>query len=46
MIKFFENIGGSVINAFTVFLDFVVLCFETLYWILIGPFRGEENKFY
>jgi len=46
MIKFFENIGRTVKNWYHIFLDFTHLCFQTLYWIILGPFKGKPINFY
>lgn len=41
MIKYFENIGTTVQSWLDVAVDFSRLCFGTVYWIVVGPFRGK-----
>ena len=40
-LKFFENIGIKVKGWFDVFVEFIRLFSETMYWIIVGPFRGK-----
>jgi len=44
MIKFFEQIGLSVKNWVILLIEFTQLCLETVYWIVMGPFRGKPIK--
>ncbi|MCA9409311.1 MAG: ABC transporter permease [Candidatus Omnitrophica bacterium] len=41
MIKFFENIGITIKNWISVFVDFMKLLVETLYWIVMGPVKKK-----
>lgn len=41
MLTFFEHIGGTVMGWARVIIGFSVLLRRTLYWILIGPFKGK-----
>ena len=45
MIKFFEKIGIQAKNFYCVLVGFTKLCLETLYWIIIGPFKGKPINF-
>jgi len=45
MINFFERLGSTVIEWFKVFVDFTSLCFQTAYWIIIGPWKGKPIDF-
>jgi phospholipid/cholesterol/gamma-HCH transport system permease protein len=41
MIRFFESIGSAVLGWFEVIRGMTRLNAQTLYWIVIGPFRGK-----
>ena len=41
MIRFFEHIGLSVIGWIDVVSGLIRLTFETIYWILVGPFKKK-----
>ena len=45
MLKFFENIGIVVSQWINVCLDFTRLLIETVYWIIIGPFKKKPINF-
>lgn len=46
MIKFFETIGCSLKSWLHLFYDFSRLFIETVYWIIVGPFKDKpvNNK--
>ena len=41
MIQFFEHIGSAVTRWIRVFVDFSSLCVETLYWVVMAPFKKK-----
>ena len=45
MIKLFEQIGEAVTIWLSIFYEFVLLTFETIYWIFVGPFKGKKINF-
>jgi phospholipid/cholesterol/gamma-HCH transport system permease protein len=44
MMRFFEQIGMTIIHWARVFVDSSRLLLETLYWIVIGPFRNKPPR--
>ena len=42
MMHFFEQIGIAVTQWVRVFRDFTRLCFETIYWVFMGPFKKKR----
>ncbi|MCB9721075.1 MAG: ABC transporter permease [Candidatus Omnitrophica bacterium] len=41
ILRIFENLGRPVTYYFAVTRDFLRLLIDTLYWIVVGPFRGK-----
>src|SRR3989338_5928738 len=45
MMKFFEQIGGKVTAWARVLIDSIRLCCDTLYWVVMGPFKKKPLHF-
>jgi phospholipid/cholesterol/gamma-HCH transport system permease protein len=41
MMRFFEHIGTAVTRWVRVFVDFSRLSIGTMYWLIMGPFKGK-----
>jgi phospholipid/cholesterol/gamma-HCH transport system permease protein len=41
---FIENIGRTVLDTFRATRDVMALLFETLYWLVMGPFKKKFSK--
>ncbi|OGX08725.1 MAG: hypothetical protein A2Y06_00705 [Omnitrophica WOR_2 bacterium GWA2_37_7] len=45
MLKIFENIGSTVSRWITIVVEFIALFIETIYWILVGPFKSKPINY-
>src|SRR5262245_31390030 len=43
-LKVFENIGLAVKSWWQTFYHFVILLYQTLFWIIMGPFKQKAIK--
>src|SRR5437667_204141 len=43
-LDFFKRVGQNFLAWVQIFVNFIRLFFETLYWIFVGPFKGKPIR--
>ena len=45
MLKYFEQLGHKLIEWITIAREFIRLFFETVFWLIVGPFKDKPVNF-